>query len=196
MSDPSKLACFCNRVTWEQVDRAVQEGAKDLPSLYDACQAGSGPCGGSCQQALQRRILEFTKPEAPVLFQEETPPEVVQAVSLFNRRYYWETHEVLEDIWMDENGPRRMFYQGLIQAAAALYHVLNANPKGVIRLAEEGARKLTPYLPTYLGIGIQELKQVLDHYAQESRDILAGSKVGFDYDRLPMLRISVPEVKS
>jgi predicted metal-dependent hydrolase len=126
---------------------------------------------------------------APLAETEDLPEAVIEAISLFNRRYYWETHEVLEHLWMDEQGPRRKFYQGIIQASAALYHVLNANPKGVIKLALEARNKLSDYRPAYLGIPLEDLCLRLEQYAEQARKILGREQAGFDYDRLPYLLI-------
>lgn len=157
------------------------------------CGAGTGPCGGSCRGHILK-LLRAAPPDNPpsestTPLSTEAPEALVEAISLFNRRYYWETHEVLEHVWMDETGPARKFYQGLIQASAALYHVLNANPKGVIRLAEEAQNKLQPYLPSYMEVPLEKLCVTLERYATEAREILGKHRVGFDYDGLPYLTI-------
>lgn len=193
MKDDAKdLACYCNQVDWATVDLAIQAGARSIGDIYDRCGAGTGPCGGSCRRSLEQRIAKAVPaPANPVSTVDPAPPALVRAVSLFNRRYYWETHEVLEEVWMDEYGPDRLFYQGIIQASAALYHVLNANPKGVIKLAEDSCTKLRPYLPQRYEIPLQGLIDSLQRYALEAREILGGTAGGFDYDRLPVLTIGV-----
>lgn len=176
----------------------MEQGARTLAEVYDRCGAGTGPCGGSCRSSIQKIIHEAehstmgkTMPASMAPFPQATdaPRELVEAISLFNRRYYWEAHEVLEDIWLTEQGPARLFYQGLIQSAAALYHVLNANPKGVIRLAQEAQKKLRPYLPHYYEIALSDLLEVLAAYVQQSQEILGQTRPGFDYERLPQLRL-------
>lgn len=189
----SKIVCYCNNVSIERVEDSIRAGARTLAAIYDSCGAGTGPCGGSCRNRILNLVAKVEKEEsgtAPATNAiVDTPEALVEAVSLFNRRYYWETHEVLEHVWMDETGPRKKFYQGLIQAAAALYHVLNANPRGVIKLAEESVAKLTAYQPEYMGIPLEDLCQKMTSYAQEAREILGGEKSGFNYDRLPYLMI-------
>jgi predicted metal-dependent hydrolase len=42
----------------------------------------------------------------------------------FNRRLFYEAHEVLEHIWInDKHGPNGAFYKGLIQLAGAFVHL-------------------------------------------------------------------------
>jgi predicted metal-dependent hydrolase len=42
----------------------------------------------------------------------------------FNRRLYFEAHDVLEELWLaDRSGPNYSFYKGLIQLAGAFVHL-------------------------------------------------------------------------
>ncbi len=42
----------------------------------------------------------------------------------FNRRLFYEAHDVLEDLWLaDKYGPNGNFYKGLIQLAGAFVHL-------------------------------------------------------------------------
>ncbi len=187
----SKFICFCNSVSKNAVQTAIQEGCRDFSSIYDKTGAGTGPCGGSCRVEI-RQLLEASlfKPKlSPLTTPTQIPEPLVEAVSLFNRRYYWETHEVLETAWMDEQGPLKLFYQGVIQAAAAFYHVLNGNPKGMIKLGEESLRKLQAYRPQSYGLELETLCEALEHHCQDARKILGGEIPAFDYNHLPQLRL-------
>jgi predicted metal-dependent hydrolase len=68
-------------------------------------------------------------------------------VELFNRRQFFECHEVLEEIWTPERGPRRLFLQSLIHFAVAFYHDQRGNPVGATRQLRKGLRKVEAYLP-------------------------------------------------
>jgi predicted metal-dependent hydrolase len=42
----------------------------------------------------------------------------------FNRQLFYEAHEVLEELWLqDKHGPNGAFYKGLIQLAGAFVHL-------------------------------------------------------------------------
>lgn len=56
-------------------------------------------------------------------------------------------HEVLEEIWTPERGPRRLFLQALIHFAVAFYHDSRGNPVGATRQLRKGMRKIAAYLP-------------------------------------------------
>jgi uncharacterized protein len=70
-----------------------------------------------------------------------------RGIQLFNQREFFECHEVWEELWTPERGPRRLFLQSLIHFAVGLYHTQRANPVGASRQLRKGLRKLAAYLP-------------------------------------------------
>lgn len=46
----SPIICRCNNVTEETIKQAIIEGCDTLNKLFDATNAGVGPCGGSCRK--------------------------------------------------------------------------------------------------------------------------------------------------
>ena len=75
-----------------------------------------------------------------------------RGIALFNNREFFECHEVLEDVWTPERGPRRLFLQGLIHLAVGFYHCQRGNPAGAIGQLRKGLFKLAAYLPACEGI--------------------------------------------
>ncbi|NOU67336.1 DUF309 domain-containing protein [Paenibacillus sp. LMG 31461] len=69
-----------------------------------------------------------------------------------DQRDYFECHEVMEELWLEEG--RNPLYQGLLQIAVGLYHHLNGNPSGSIKLFRAGLDKLAPYPVHTLGIDL------------------------------------------
>lgn len=47
------------------------------------------------------------------------------AVLLFNRREYYECHDVLESIWLRAEEPARTLVHAILQCAVGFYHLLN-----------------------------------------------------------------------
>jgi len=64
---------------------------------------------------------------------------IQEAIRLFNDRFFFEAHEVLEEVWRREHGESRAFLQGLIQICAAYHHTQNGNLIGAVTLLERGA---------------------------------------------------------
>ncbi len=188
-SEKSSFACFCQRVTIQQVeDWSRSAKIKNLAALQDATGAGCGPCGGSCRPLLMQ-ILDSAKNTPSSSAKPPIPQEFLQAISLFNRRYYWETHEVLENLWLEEVGATKTFYQALIQGAAALYHVLNANPRGVIKLSQDSLAKIKGPQDNPWEIDLTPLIYALNSYKTQAEEILGNTRSGFDYASLPKLQL-------
>ncbi|HEX3150864.1 MAG TPA: DUF309 domain-containing protein [Gemmataceae bacterium] len=86
----------------------------------------------------------------------EYDPRYLTGILHFNRGDYFEAHEVWEDLWHDTAGPDRRFYQGLIQAAVAVYHAGNGNAAGARRLFHSGGRYMSGYSECHLGLNATE----------------------------------------
>ena len=97
---------------------------------------------------------------------EPEPPAgldpVQQGIRLFNEEYFFEAHEVLEDLWKREHGKPKLFLQGLIQICAAYHHFQNGNLIGAATLLERGAQKMRSYPADYLGIDTVKLLAHVD----------------------------------
>jgi predicted metal-dependent hydrolase len=84
-------------------------------------------------------------------------PLVQQGIELFNKREFFECHEVLEAEWTPERSPRRLFLQALIHLAVGFYHHQQNNPDGRDRQLMKGLKKLAGYLPVCEGIDTSRL---------------------------------------
>jgi predicted metal-dependent hydrolase len=78
---------------------------------------------------------------------DDLPQAYRQGIDEFNRAYFFEAHETLEDLWRETYGPLHTFYQGLIQLAVGLYHLSNGNYKGAHSQFEKGLAKLEGFQP-------------------------------------------------
>jgi len=87
---------------------------------------------------------------------------IQEGIRLFNEEYFFEAHEVLEEVWRQEHGEPRLFLQGLIQVCAAYHHFQNGNFAGAITLLQRGADKMRRYPPQYLGIDVARLIAHID----------------------------------
>ncbi|MAG94269.1 MAG: hypothetical protein CMJ48_11025 [Planctomycetaceae bacterium] len=74
----------------------------------------------------------------------ELPAKYLEGVSLFNQQEFLDCHEVLEELWIETAGPEKLFLQGLIQAAVALYHFGNDNFGGARKLSFVGNEEAGP----------------------------------------------------
>jgi hypothetical protein len=76
---------------------------------------------------------------------------IEQAAHLFREGLYFEVHEVLEAVWLNEQGPVRDFLQGVIQVAAGFHHLENRNLSGALSLLLGGTAKARRARPDRFG---------------------------------------------
>ena len=57
-------------------------------------------------------------------------PRFYEGIETFNRRSFFEAHQMWESVWMHYRGPSRDFLKGLIQIALGLHHFTNGNTRG------------------------------------------------------------------
>ncbi len=81
---------------------------------------------------------------------------------LFNEEFFFEAHEVLEDVWHKEHGEPRLFLQGLIQLCAGFHHFQNGNYAGAAALLRRGADKMRNYPAQYLGLDAAGIIAAID----------------------------------
>jgi predicted metal-dependent hydrolase len=85
--------------------------------------------------------------------------KLAQAISLFNRHAYFESHEILETMWQSATEEKeKVFYESLIRFATGMHLRHNRrNRQGAINLLTQGLMKIEEYRPTYLGIDVGRL---------------------------------------
>jgi len=78
-------------------------------------------------------------------------------IELFNRQKFWEAHEAWEAVWIRHTEKNRVFFQGLIQVAAACHQLRRKISHGFEKHTRNALWKLQPFRPNCLGINIEEL---------------------------------------
>jgi len=79
----------------------------------------------------------------PALTPAERRATLTRARDLFNAGAYWDAHEALETVWRSIiSEEEALVWQGLIQAAAALWHRRRDNPHGVEVVGRGALEKL------------------------------------------------------
>ncbi len=85
------------------------------------------------------------------------PPLLERASELFNRKKYFECHDLLEDAWTGTRGPERDFLQGLIHTAVGMYHIAAENYKGAVSQLGAGVVALERFRPEREGLDVDGL---------------------------------------
>ena len=122
---------------------------------------------------------------------DEYPAQYLEGLRLFNAEDFFESHEVLEDLWSETQDERKKFYQGLIQAAVALLHFGNGNLGGAKKVYLTSRKYLEAYRPEFEGLAVARFLDDLQHCFQELIDDHEPCPVGIELsdDRIPKIDI-------
>ncbi len=78
-------------------------------------------------------------------------------IDLFNQREFYECHDTIEEIWLQESSDRQPFLQGLIQAAVAFHHYQHGKWGAARSMLQMAIDKLTPYPDAFEGLDARHL---------------------------------------
>ena len=120
---------------------------------------------------------------------DEYPAQYLQGLRLFNAEDFFESHEVLEDLWSETQDERKKFYQGLIQAAVALLHFGNGNLGGAKKVYLSSRKYLEAYRPEFEGLDVARFLDELQLCFQELLDDQERFPSGIELqdDRVPKI---------
>jgi len=94
----------------------------------------------------------------------ETDASLAEGIRLFNRGDFFAAHEVWEQAWKRAAGDEKIFYQGMIQAAAAFLHVRRGNDAGAVSTYLKCRGKLEHFPAVWKGIDLVRLRSELACY--------------------------------
>jgi len=117
----------------------------------------------------------------------------LEGIRLFNECEFFEAHDVWEELWSDHRGDSRKFFQGLIQAAVALYHFGNGNVRGARKLYHSSRAYLQPYSPRHRGLDVQKFTADMDAcFAELIASVDEQPAVEINPELIPEIELSPP----
>ncbi len=120
-------------------------------------------------------------------------PLYLEGIRYFNECEFFESHEAWEELWADEHGESRKFYQGLIQTAVALYHFGNGNTRGARKLYHSSRSYLESYRPMYMGLDLEKLLAEMQHcFAEVLSSQEEYPQIEIDAERIPEIHLDPP----
>ncbi len=83
----------------------------------------------------------------------------------FNRGLYYEAHDVLEELWLqDRHGPHGNFYKGLIQLAGAFVHLQKDRLRPSSNLFRLAVANFAPYPPRHLDLDLDRVRLLAEEW--------------------------------
>lgn len=113
----------------------------------------------------------------------------MRGVEEFNREFFFEAHDVWEELWMETTGSHRLFYQGLIQTAVGFYHLSNGNYRGACSQFGKALEKLDQYLPSYHGIDTASLVKRVRRCLSAVEELRNKGGGPFDASLIPRIEL-------
>ncbi|HZG14651.1 MAG TPA: DUF309 domain-containing protein [Candidatus Bathyarchaeia archaeon] len=88
------------------------------------------------------------------------PEQYYLFLQKFNEGEYYECHDLLEEIWMEEKTNK--FLQGMLQLSVGLYHFGYGNIKGARWMFGNARKYLSRYTPVYWDLDVERVIAYLD----------------------------------
>ena len=117
---------------------------------------------------------------------EETVGILERGIALFNEEKYYEAHDVWEDHWLNISGDERLFFQGLIQTAAAFYKLQLGNPRGMAKLLADAVEALGGVSGRY-GVDMAATRSFVSAWKQTAEEMVRSGRMEHDSSPLPRL---------
>ncbi len=91
-----------------------------------------------------------------------------EGIDFFNREYFFEAHDALEELWMEaREQTQRDLFHGLVNIATGFYHYRMGNRKGMQSQLQKGMDKLSQVPARCFGVNVEKLLQDVQPYIQK-----------------------------
>lgn len=88
------------------------------------------------------------------------PEPYLQFLAKFNAREFYECHDLLEELWMEDKSNK--FLQGMLQLAVGLYHFECGNLKGARWMFGNARKYLLRYAPVCWDLDVERVLQYIE----------------------------------
>ena len=96
-------------------------------------------------------------------------PRYIGWFQCFNKGQFYEAHDVLEDLWLeDRNGPDGDFFKGLIQLAGAFVHFQKGRPRPARKLLDLAANYLGRYPSPHLDLDLEFILEMARSWREKA----------------------------
>ncbi|MBT3606425.1 MAG: DUF309 domain-containing protein [Candidatus Latescibacteria bacterium] len=110
-----------------------------------------------------------------------------QGLTLFRAHKFWESHEAWELIWRRHLEPSRIFFQGLIQLAAAYHQVQRGIYHGAVKHFNNALLKLKQFPAEFLTVDVGRLVQAIEKSCDEVEHLGQERLLEFDEALFPII---------
>jgi predicted metal-dependent hydrolase len=113
--------------------------------------------------------------------------ELQRGIEFFNSGEFLQCHDYLERLIPFESGQAAEFFHGLMELAAACYHLKQGNIFGARYLLTSAVDLLAPCRPAYQGIDVERLLAQVERCRVLTNSLEDDEDIGFDEAYLPSI---------
>lgn len=181
-----------NESQWRHVPILAYGPHVDLGLRQRALDAGCDAMVGRSAVAgnLASLVEKWAWQPEPAPCFEGPPPGLLHGIEEFNRREFFECHETIEAVWVEEKRSVRLLYQGVLQVGVALYHVQRGNWRGAMKVLARAIPKLAHFEPTCMGIDVGRLLADARHIREHLIQLGPERVSEFDAALFPTIHVS------
>ena len=121
-----------------------------------------------------------------------------QGIGHFNAHRFYECHDTIEEIWLQESSDQQPFLQGLIQAAVAFFHFQQGRWGAARAMLKMSLAKLKGYPPVYRRVELGLLIEELETWRRELDQALRGTRpdnLDLAFPRIAQRRLNPSEAE-
>jgi predicted metal-dependent hydrolase len=115
-----------------------------------------------------------------------------RGIELFNAGDFLKCHDYFEELIPFESGVSAEFFHGLMELAAACYHLKQGNVFGARYLLTSAIDLLHPLRPAHLDVDIESLLAKVERCRVLADTLQDDEDIGFDEAHLPTIRMAPP----
>jgi predicted metal-dependent hydrolase len=117
--------------------------------------------------------------------------ELQRGIELFNSGEFLQCHDYLEELIPFESGQAAEFFHGLMELAAACYHLKQGNVFGARYLLTSAIDLLDSCRPSCQGVDVERLVAQIEHCRVLANSLEDDEGIGFDESHLPKIGFGI-----
>ncbi len=116
--------------------------------------------------------------------------QFLRGVELFNREEFYDCHDTIEEIWLQESSDQQPFLQGIIQAAVAFHHYQHGKWGAARSMLKLAIGKLQDYPEYHQSVKVKELVCELSGWKSALDEAIVSQKthvpLGLAYPKISL----------
>ena len=119
--------------------------------------------------------------------------DLLRGIEFFNSGAFLQCHDYFEELIPFESGQNAEFFHGLMELAAACYHLKQGNVFGARYLLTSALDLIEPCRPSFHRVDVERLLAQIERCRVLADTLEDDEDIGFDESYLPSIRLAPAE---